>query len=61
MKWLFGLYSLMAGYLKVISQEYTDQGLLCALSIPNREVRNLYRQVIEQWLADGHAINWYNR
>jgi hypothetical protein len=31
------------------------------LSIPNREVRNLYRQVIEQWLADGHAINWYNR
>jgi hypothetical protein len=52
---------LMAGYLKVISQEYTDQGLLCTLSIPNREVRNLYRQVIEQWLADGHAINWYNR
>jgi len=31
----------MAGYLKVIAQERTDDGLRCQLAIPNREVRNL--------------------
>ena len=51
---------LTAGYLKVISQRETDQGLLCVLDIPNREVRNLYRQIIERWLANGHGVEWYN-
>jgi hypothetical protein len=50
----------MAGYLKVISQENTVRGLLCQLTIPNQEVRNLYQQIIEQWLANGHGIEWYN-
>lgn len=52
---------LMAGYLKVITQKDTDQGLLCSLAIPNREVRNLYRRIIETWLSDGRALNWYNQ
>lgn len=51
----------MAGYLKVIAQNETDQGLFCSLAIPNREVRNLYRRIIETWLSDGRALNWYNQ
>ncbi len=51
---------LMAGYLKVISQRSDDQGLHCTVNIPNQEVRNLYRQIIEKWLANGHGIDWYN-
>lgn len=52
---------LMTGYLKVIEQKATDQGLLCTLAIPNREVRNLYRNIIELWLSDGRTLNWYNQ
>ena len=52
---------LMAGYLKVVEQKFTDQGLMCRLAIPNREVRNLYRHIIETWLSDGRALNWYNQ
>ncbi|MCE3239445.1 MAG: Protein of unknown function (DUF1703)/Predicted AAA-ATPase [Gammaproteobacteria bacterium] len=52
---------LMAGYLKVLSQRHTEQGLWCFLEIPNKEVRNLYRQIIEQWLSNGHGIAWYNQ
>ncbi len=52
---------LMAGYLKVFSQNKTDDGLFCALAIPNKEVRNLYQQIIKQWLSDGHSITWYNQ
>ncbi len=52
---------LMAGYLKVISQKKTDDGLWCTLAIPNKEVRNLYQQIIKQWLSNGHGIAWYNQ
>lgn len=51
---------LTAGYLKVISQRETDQGRLCLLDIPNREVRNLYRNIIERWLSNGYGVEWYN-
>lgn len=51
---------LMAGYLKVVSQEYADQGLRCQLAIPNVEVRRIYRQMIEKWLSKDHGIKWYN-
>jgi len=51
---------LMTGYLKVISQNYTNDGLYCELAIPNQEVRNLYQQIIKQWLANGKGIQWYN-
>lgn len=49
----------MSGYLKVQEQNLTEQGIKCKLSIPNYEVRRLYRQIIEQWLANGHGIDWY--
>ncbi len=52
---------LMAGYLKVMDQKETDQGILCSLAIPNREVRNLYRRIIETWLSDGRVLSWYNQ
>ncbi|MCC2666693.1 MAG: Protein of unknown function (DUF1703)/Predicted AAA-ATPase, partial [Gammaproteobacteria bacterium] len=52
---------LMSGYLKVLSQRHTEQGLWCQLKIPNKEVKNLYRQIIEQWLSNGHGITWYNQ
>jgi len=51
---------LMAGYLKVTQTRQDEQGTWCALEIPNREVRSLYRKIIEQWLANGHGISWYN-
>lgn len=50
----------LTGYLKVISSQRQDQGVLAELRIPNREVRNLYRQIIESWLANGQGIIWYN-
>ena len=51
---------LMAGYLKPAASRETDQGVFAKLAIPNREVRNLYRQIIEQWLSNGYGIGWYN-
>ena len=50
-----------AGYLKVVAIEYTDYGPKCTLDIPNKEVLSLYRKMIEQWLAHGKSINWYNK
>lgn len=52
---------LMAGYLNVVEQKHTEQGLVCRMAIPNREVRFLYRRIIESWLSDGRALNWYNQ
>ncbi len=51
---------LMAGYLKVISSQRIEEQLQCTLAIPNREVRSLYRQIIQQWLANGHGTEWFN-
>ena len=50
---------LMAGYLKVIAERQTEVGMYCTLSIPNREVRGLYRGIIEQWLSNGHGTEWF--
>ena len=52
---------LMTGYLTISSYQRTDQGPLCQLAIPNREIRNLYRGIIEQWLSNGYGIEWYNQ
>jgi len=52
---------LMAGYLKVTAQQRTNQGLLCELAIPNQEVRNLYQQIVEQWLSSNYGVEWYNQ
>jgi Predicted AAA-ATPase/PD-(D/E)XK nuclease superfamily len=52
---------LMAGYLKVVEQHYTDEGTECTLTIPNREVRSLYHRIIKSWLADGEGLEWFNQ
>lgn len=36
---------LMTGYLKIDSSQERDQGTMCFLKIPNREIRNLYRGI----------------
>jgi hypothetical protein len=51
---------LMAGYLKPVSSHETYQGTLAKLAVPNREVHNLYRQIVEQWLSNGYGLEWYN-
>lgn len=51
---------LMTGYLKVVASQETLQGTLCQLQIPNQEIRNLYRSIIEKWLANGKGVQWYN-
>jgi hypothetical protein len=51
---------LMSGYLKPLRCESTDRGKLCQLAIPNREVKNLYRQIVEQWLSNGYGYAWYD-
>jgi hypothetical protein len=50
---------LLTGYLKVVETEYTEAGVLCRLAIPNREIRSLFRQIIERWLANGFGFEWY--
>ncbi len=50
---------LLAGYVKVTTKRQTELGLYCTLSIPNREVRGLYRRIIEQWLSNGHGMEWF--
>jgi len=52
---------LMTGYLKVTSNTETEQGFNCFVKIPNREVRSLYRQIIEQWLSNGYGVDFYNQ
>ena len=42
---------LMSGYLKVTSIKETDQGPLCLLEVPNKEVRGLYRNFFAEWLS----------
>ncbi len=52
---------LMTGYLTTRGCELTDRGPLCQLSIPNREIRNLYLVIIEQWLSNGYGILWFDQ
>lgn len=52
---------LMAGYLKVMSSRREEEELWCTLDIPNREVRSAYRQIIRQWLSNGHGVEWFNQ
>lgn len=52
---------LMTGYLKVIDQFVSPQGLLsCQVSIPNLEVKSLYARLITEWLSHDRGIRWYN-
>lgn len=53
---------LMAGYLKVISYQITERGEFhCELRIPNKEIRFIYCQIIENWLSNGYGIEWYDK
>jgi len=44
--WSFLLFN---GYLKAISKSYDEKGLLCQLTIPNKEVKYLYNDIIAKW------------
>jgi hypothetical protein len=33
--------------------------LWCQLKVPNKEIRDLYQTIIEEWLSDGYGIEWY--
>lgn len=44
--WSFLLFN---GYLKAISKSYDENGLLCELKIPNKEVKYLYNDIILKW------------
>ena len=48
------IYSLLffSGYLKCEEQKFTDDQLKCILSIPNREVRYIYREIISSWIEN---------
>ncbi len=48
------IYSLLffSGYLKCVEQGLVDDRLRCVLSIPNREVRFIYREIISSWIED---------
>jgi hypothetical protein len=52
---------LTTGYLNVINLQFTEQGTICELKIPNKEIRSLYRKIIEQWLSGGEGVEWYNK
>ena len=52
---------LMSGYLTPVHCQDLRQGTLCQLRVPNQEVNNLYRNIIELWLSNGHGLLWYNQ
>jgi hypothetical protein len=49
----------MSGYLKVVISTLAEGITKCELAIPNFEVRILYRSIIENWLGNGHGMEWY--
>jgi len=48
-------FLLFAGYLKIISIEYTNQGPLCELQIPNEEIMGLYKNYFGKWIEQVSA------
>jgi pyruvoyl-dependent arginine decarboxylase (PvlArgDC) len=50
----------MSGYLTQMSCQQAHRGIRCQLRVPNQEVNNLYRTIIELWLANGYGLNWYD-
>ncbi|MBF0361029.1 MAG: AAA family ATPase [Oligoflexia bacterium] len=49
-----------AGYLNVVSSRLDEDGTICTLEIPNKEIYGLYRSMIKSWLSSTRSINWYN-
>lgn len=50
----------MTGYLKVDSCKPTKRGIECSLSIPNKEILNLYEKIVAEWLSKGKNSRWYD-
>ena len=48
------IYSLLffSGYLKCVSRTLTDKIYRCNLMIPNKEVKYIYKKMIESWMND---------
>ncbi len=51
---------LMSGYLKVTSTKEVEQGSLCQLEIPNKEVKDLYRMFVAEWLSGVNDATVFN-
>ena len=47
--WSLFIYS---GYLKVISTEVLDFGLQARISIPNKEIRYVYNEIVMNWFPN---------
>ncbi|MBF0299475.1 MAG: AAA family ATPase [Oligoflexia bacterium] len=56
------MWSILAntGYLNIISSEGEGSILLCKTKIPNKEVRTIYKDMIETWLSSSSGVVWYN-
>ncbi len=52
-------FLLMAGYLNVTDCQLIKGRQHCRLAIPNKEVNDLYRNLIEEWLAGSRGLSWY--
>ena len=55
---IWGLF-LMSGYLKALSVEYTIDGDLCELALPNKEIESLFRKISREWLSGDKGFMWY--
>ncbi|KZL94080.1 hypothetical protein [Clostridium magnum] len=55
--WSFLLFS---GYLKVVKKRRNEGELHCNLSIPNKEVNYLYRQIILSWFRESINNDQFN-
>ncbi|MGL5084472.1 MAG: PD-(D/E)XK nuclease domain-containing protein, partial [Clostridium sp.] len=54
-------FLLLSGYLKPIDKKQCDDVFIYTLSIPNREIRTMYKGIIEKWFRDGLIESEYNR
>ena len=48
------IYSLLffSGYLRCLEKRYEEDALVCSLSVPNREVRYIFRTIVSSWLEE---------
>ena len=54
-------FLLMSGYLKKNSQVLLEGITTCELSIPNKEVAGLYRQIVREWFREGTFGHQYEQ
>ncbi len=52
---------LMTGYLTALSHEKTERGTFGTLAIPNKEVKALFRIIIEEWFSRDYGLDWYDQ